>query len=209
MLFPGNSNLATAQAAATPNTRLSGTTIAATSNVRPIADCVSGSSKAARKGSAPRLSASEKTASSGMTRNKARKPTASAISVQRTTLASVSASRMAEPAAAEGLQAIYGEQRQEGDREHHRRDGGGAGIVELLELGDDEQRRDLRDERHVAGDEDHRAVLADGAGKSERHARQHGGRQCGQHDAEHGLTPRGAQRRRRLLDLAVQVLQHR
>ena len=32
---------------------------------------------------------------------------------------------------------------------------------------------------------------------------------AGQHDAEHGLPPRGAERRRGLLDLAVEVLQHR
>src|SRR6266508_1300524 len=144
--------------------------MAATSRVRPIAACVSGSSKAVRKGSTPRRRASENTASSGTTRNRARKPTASAISVQRTNLASVNASRMAEPAAAEGLQAVDGEQRQEGERQHHRGDGGGAGIVELLELDHDQQGRNLRDERHVAGDEDHRAVLADGAGKGERHA---------------------------------------
>jgi hypothetical protein len=45
---------------------------------------------------------------------------------------------------------------------------------------DDEERRDLRDEGDVAGDEDHRAVLADGAGEGEREAgeqRRHQGRQ--------------------------------
>ena len=41
------------------------------------------------------------------------------------------------------------------------RDGGRAGVVVLLQLGHDQQRRDLGLHRHVAGDEDHRAVLAD------------------------------------------------
>ena len=44
--LPLNSNLAIAQAAATPKTRLSGTAIAATSSVRRIADGVSGSPSA-------------------------------------------------------------------------------------------------------------------------------------------------------------------
>ena len=40
------------------------------------------------------------------------------------------------------------------------RDGRRAGVVVLLQLGHDQQRRDLRLHRHVAGDEDHRAVFA-------------------------------------------------
>ena len=39
----------------------------------------------------------------------------------------------------------------------------GAGVVVLLELGDDQERRDFGLHRHVAGDEDDGAVLPDGA----------------------------------------------
>ena len=58
----------------------------------------------------------------------------------------------------------------ERDRQHHGRDRGGAGVVVLLQLDDDQERGDLGRHRHVAGDEDHRAVLADGAGEGEREA---------------------------------------
>ena len=46
-LLPGKLNLAMAHAAATPNTRLSGTAIAAVSSVRRIAASASGSTIAA------------------------------------------------------------------------------------------------------------------------------------------------------------------
>ena len=51
--LPLNSNLAIAQAAATPKTRLSGTAIAATSSVSRIADSVSGSASASTKAPTP------------------------------------------------------------------------------------------------------------------------------------------------------------
>jgi hypothetical protein len=47
MLRPGKSNFAMAQAAITPNARLSGTAMAATSRVRLIAATASGSTIAA------------------------------------------------------------------------------------------------------------------------------------------------------------------
>ncbi len=49
-------------------------------------------------------------------------------------------------------------------------DRGRAGVVVLLELGDDEERRDLGLHRHVARDEDDRAVLAERAGEGEGEA---------------------------------------
>ena len=58
----------------------------------------------------------------------------------------------------------------------HQRDRGGAGVVVLLELGDDQQRRDLGLHRHVAGDEDDRAVLAERAREGEREAGEQRGR---------------------------------
>ena len=65
---------------------------------------------------------------------------------------------------------MHEEQDAEGDHQHRRADRGGGRIGEFLELDDDEERRDLRDEWQIAGDEDHRAVFADGAGKREREA---------------------------------------
>ena len=47
-----------------------------------------------------------------------------------------------------------------------------AGIVEFGQADDDQERRDLRDEGDVAGDEDDRAVFADGAGERQREAGQ-------------------------------------
>ncbi len=64
------------------------------------------------------------------------------------------------------------QQDEERDRQHDDADRRGAGIVELLELDDDQQRRDLGHQRHVAGDEDDRAVLADRAGEGQREAGQ-------------------------------------
>src|ERR1700730_9335379 len=163
--------------------------MAATRSVRRIAAWVSASSKLAKKASAPRRRASEKTANRGSTRNSTRKPTARAISVQRTRRPSPKTpSGMTEPPPAESLDRGDGQEGCEGDDQHYRGDGRRAGIVELLEPGDDQQRRDLRHERHVAGDEDHRAVLADGAGEGERAAGQQRRHERRQHDAEHGLA---------------------
>ena len=97
----------------------------------------------------------------------------------------------------------------EGDEQHDGGDGRGAGVVELLEPDDDEERRDLRDEGNVAGDEDHRAVFADGAGERQREAGEDRRQQRRQHDAEHGLPAVGAERGRGLLDLALEILEHR
>ena len=71
-----------------------------------------------------------------------------------------------------GLQPIDDQQQHERDDQHHRCHRRCAGIVVLLQLGDDDQRRDLGDHRHVAGDEDHRAVLADRAREGQREAGQ-------------------------------------
>jgi hypothetical protein len=78
--LPLNSNLAIAQAAATPKTRFRGTAMAATASVSRIAASVSGSFNAKRNSPAPLRNASMKTAISGRTRKRARKPNASVIS---------------------------------------------------------------------------------------------------------------------------------
>ena len=49
--------------------------------------------------------------------------------------------------------ALIAEEQNERNEQHHERNGGRARIVVLLELRDDEQRRNLGPHRHVAGDE--------------------------------------------------------
>src|SRR5690606_6407873 len=75
--LPRNSNLAIAQAAATPNTRFSGTEITAVSKVSLIAERASGSDKACQYTSAPLRKASTNTASKGSSRKKAKNDKAS------------------------------------------------------------------------------------------------------------------------------------
>src|SRR5271165_1678730 len=82
-LFPGNLNFAIAQAAATPNATLAGTTIATVSSVSLIEASALGSAIDARKWPAPLAAASAKTTASGSTRKNARKASATAVSSQR------------------------------------------------------------------------------------------------------------------------------
>src|SRR3569623_1047794 len=86
--LPQNSYLATAQAAQTPNTRLSGTAIAATSSVSRIAAAPAGSVKAAKKAPSPFDSACVNTVSNGSSSNAARNSTAIANSGHLTQAAS-------------------------------------------------------------------------------------------------------------------------
>ena len=108
-----------------------------------------------------------------------------------------------------GLQQVDDEQHQEGHEQHDRADRGRPGIVELLKPDDDQERRDLGHVGQVAGDEDHRAVLADRPGEGHGDAGEHRGRQRRQDDAQERLQARRAERRRRLLDVEVEVLDHR
>ena len=73
----------------------------------------------------------------------------------------------------------------------------------------DHQRGDLRDHRQIAGDEDHRAVLADGAREGQGKASQQGGYQGWPDDADEGLQAVGAQAGRRLFELAFALLEDR
>ena len=59
------------------------------------------------------------------------------------------------------------------------RDRRGAGLVVLLELGDDEERRDLGLLGQVARDEHHRAVLAEAAGERDGRSRPEAARREG------------------------------
>ncbi|ABA49583.1 hypothetical protein BURPS1710b_2014 [Burkholderia pseudomallei 1710b] len=106
------------------------------------------------------------------------------------------------------LQRVDEEQHHERHDEHHDGERGGARVVVLLELRDDEQRRDFRFHRHVAGDEDHRAVFAERAREREREARQQRGRHGRQHDAAEREPARRAEACGRLLLLALEILEN-
>src|SRR5437773_2768840 len=83
-LLPGNENLAIAQAAATPNTTLSGTAIAVAVSVRRIAANASESAMAATYTATPFLSPSTKTNASGAKRKTERNASATPIRILRT-----------------------------------------------------------------------------------------------------------------------------
>ena len=74
--LPRNWNLVMAQAAATPNTRFTGSAMAATSKVRRIAAQASGSTMASRYKAQPLRKASANTAASGTSRNSVRNSSA-------------------------------------------------------------------------------------------------------------------------------------
>src|SRR5450830_527832 len=84
MLLPRNSNLAMHHDAATPNTRFSGTAMAAVIRVSLMAEIASGSMMAAIYASQPFLNASANTATSGTNRNTVRNSKAIVIRTVRT-----------------------------------------------------------------------------------------------------------------------------
>src|SRR5262245_34841175 len=149
-------------------------------SVRRMADSASGSVMAAMKPCNPVWKASRKTTTSGRKTNKPKNVSATMMSAMRTptvspvaagvrTVAGCSASTaIAESPAAPRLDHIDDEQHREGNRQHHSRDDGRAGVVELLQPDHDQQRRDLGHERDVAGNEDDRSVFADGTCERKR-----------------------------------------
>src|SRR6185503_13128379 len=165
--LPRKSNLVMAQAAATPNTRLSGTARTAISSVSWIAD------RAWRPWSR-----------NGRTR---------CVRCPALWWLPLTSGHLCCAAVGPALQAVDDEQ--EGER-HHQHDGGdrgGADVVVLLQLGDNDQRGDLRHHGEVTGDEDDRAILADGTCESQREAREQRRQQRRQHHAAHGLPAAGAE----------------
>src|SRR5471030_1556356 len=110
-------------------------------------------------------------------------------------------------AARPGLQQIDRQQHDEGGQQHDHGDGGG--VVVLFQFGDDEQRRDFRHHRHIAGDEDDRAVFAGGAREGQREAGHQRWRDGRQDDAAESLPGVGAEAGGGLLQFALGVLQHR
>ena len=112
-------------------------------------------------------------------------------------------------AGAPPLQQVDRQQHHERRGQHHRGDRRGAGVVVLLELGDDQQRRDFGPHRHVAGDEHHRAVFAEGPGERQREAGQQR-RQHGRQDhSPERLPARRAQAGGRFFGFAVDFLDRR
>ncbi len=100
------------------------------------------------------------------------------------------------------------EQDRKRDEQEHDGDGRGAFGV-LRDAMEEEDRGDLGLERQVAGDEDHRAVFADRARERHRNAREDPGQDVREHDlAERGELAR-AKRAGRLLELLVELDQHR
>jgi hypothetical protein len=108
-----------------------------------------------------------------------------------------------------GLQRIDEEQQHERDQQHHHGHRGRAGVVVLLELADDDERRDLGHHGHVARDEDHRAILAHGTRERHRKAREQRRRDGGQNHLAEGLPARCAQARGGLFEFLFHILQHR
>src|SRR5512147_3221799 len=129
----------------------------------------------------PCRNASAKTATSGRMTISARNASARTVNRMRSHSGSVTARRCIWSAApviswssasaaallVPALQPVDDEQHAEAGDQYDRRDRRRSGVVVLLELDDDQQRCDLRHHRQVAGDEDHRPVLAQAAGKGE------------------------------------------
>src|SRR5579875_2396729 len=105
-----------------------------------------------------------------------------------------SARRGDEPPPSPGVDEIDREQHHERHDEHHGPERRGAPVVELLQVDDDEKRRDLGLPRNVARDEDDRAVLAHRARERECKPGQHGRQHGRQDDAPEHVEAAGAQR---------------
>ena len=90
------------------------------------------------------------------------------------------------------LEPVDDGQQDEGGNQHHGRNRRCAHAIILLQFGDDDERRNLRNHRQVAGNEDHRPVFAHRARKSEGKSREHRSEQGRQYDAAHRLPPAGS-----------------
>src|SRR5262249_38174955 len=160
----------------------------------------------------PAAKACTNTTTNGITTTNVMTVTAAPIRSRRTIGGSSWARRgvlaaLAMVAGTPAFEEVDGEQGDERDREQDDGDGGCLGVAELLETGDDEHRRDLGPERHVARDEDHRAVLAERAGEREGEPRDDRGRDRGQDDLDRSLEAVRPQARRGLLDVALEALE--
>src|SRR6202158_2753357 len=232
--LPRNSNRVISHAAANPKIRLSGTTTAAVSRVSFIALRASGCAIAAAYAPTPSRKASPNTANSGTNRKRPKNaiapPTSSAcaqggsVVARRTDPAGSGAvahakfSRIRRPISPSSdcmaprtpaLQQVDQEKHPERHQQHHQRDRRRGLVIKLFELGHDEQRHDFGAHRHIARNENHRTVFAERAGESQRKTGQQRGQKHGPNYAAKSLQTRRAKRSRRLLQLGLQLLQHR
>src|SRR5262245_22176528 len=103
--------------------------------------------------------------------------TAAPVSVLRTQTASFCDALTETPSAlitrAPTLDQVDQQQREERQHQQHHRDRRRFAVREFLEPRDDQDRRDLRFERHVAADEHDGAVFADAARERESESRDH------------------------------------
>src|SRR5690606_22036026 len=220
MLLPRNSYLLTHQAAATPNTRLSGTEMPTAISVSFSAARASGSKIASKKVPKPSFSASLTTITSGSSRNSANTSQAEMISnrrpsalPRRAALAEVLAVAVSETedmatslwVRDAALQQVDQQQQNERHHQHQYTNRRGAGVVVLVQLDHDQQRQDFGLHRHVAGDEDHRTVLANATGKGQRKAGQPGGQQGRQQHVTGHLQRTGAKAGRGLFHFTGNV----
>ena len=199
MFLPGNSNLAMAQAAATPKVRLSGTAMAAMSKVSRMAGRVSG----VREGIAGRRRSpfegvgedadegheeQQEEVAEGHGDEQPLDPAglggglplgghgvpaglpASAAGVVAVTLMALMRAGPRLPPAhfCRRLMPRSRAKERTSIMAGHR---GGAGVIVLLQLADDDEGDDFGLHGHVAGDEDDRTVFAQGAGEGQGHAR--------------------------------------
>ncbi len=108
-----------------------------------------------------------------------------------------------------GRQDAQDEQRREGDEQQRHGNRCRVDRPVDLDLLLDVLRRDLGLARDVAADEDDRAVLTDGAREGQAGPAGDGGSERRQDDAAERRPARGAERGRRLLDLAIGLDEHR
>src|SRR5450830_699323 len=207
MLLPRNEYLLTHHAALTPNTTLSGTEITTATTVSLSADSASGSRIAVKDAPIPYFKPWDTTINSGSSRNRKNTSQPRLIRMRRDSALPRRAA-LAEDAADiddwdmfraslwtfdAPLQQVDQQQQDKGNHQHQYANGGGASVVVLVELDHDQQRQDLGLHRHVAGDEDHRAVLTDATGKRQGEAGQPGRQQRGHEDVAEHLQRLGAQ----------------
>src|SRR5690606_6096957 len=215
--LPRNSKRVSDQAANTPNTALTGITIAAVSRVSLSAESASGVVSAPHQVAKPLPKADSSTISSGSTTSSAITSTAVPISarrshggVSRPCPASASAIAAAPSFMAEQQRdQVDRQQAGERGRQHQRRQRDRAVVVVLLQPDRDQQRRDLGAVGLVAGDEDHRTVLAQRPREGQREAGQQGRQQLRQHRPAQRGQARGAERGGGLLLLVAERFEDR
>src|SRR5471032_3659562 len=223
MLLPRNEYLLTHQAALTPNTTLSGTEIATAITVSFSADNASGSRIAVKNAPKPFFRPWDTTINSGSSRNSANTSQPRLIRMRRDTALPRRAA-LAEDAAEiddwdmfraslwgfdAPLQQVDQQQQDKGNHQHQHTDGRGAVVVVLVELDHDQQRQDFGFHRHVARDENHRAVFTNATGEGQCEAGQPGGQQRRHEDVAEHLQWLGAQAGGGFFDFPGDIGQHR